>query len=283
MAELLLQMPELPEAETFRSELEPLVVGKRIERAEITLPRMVRRYSSPGRVEELIRGRRIGSLKRRGKALVFGLDGHPMIIHLGMSGNLFINDASDPLPKHVHAVFSLEGGKQIRFQDQRQFGEIIVEPETDWSRIPDLAKYGPEPLGKDLTLDYLRKGLARRAAPVKAALMDQGFVAGIGNIYSDEILFAAEIRPLRPASSLSGREVERLLQAIPKVLRRAIECRGTSGNDESYVDAFGALGAFQHELMVYQRAGQPCRACGAPIERAVLQKRGVHFCPKCQE
>ena len=279
-------MPELPEAETIRRQLAQSIKGAKITRVQVTLRRIVRDHGSPRELVRLVQERTIKKIERRGKALVFTLNTvkpATMMIRLGMSGQLLVNKPKDERLNHTHIIFSLNDGRELRFVDIRQFGSAQAWPHHDWSEIPELAQYGPEPLSKDFTLDFLSQALKRRAIKLKAALMDQKLVAGIGNIYADEICFEARIHPERKASSLTKPELERLYAAIPAVLRRAIKHMGTSAEDETYTDVFGNPGRFQRMLRVYRRTDQPCRVCGTPIKRSVLQKRGVHFCPKCQK
>lgn len=279
-------MPELPEAETIRRQLEGAVIGARITGVTVNLPRMVRVHSSPEEFIALVKGRRIDRVERRGKALILTLAGPKtpvtLVIHLGMSGVLLVREPGAPRDEYDHVVFALDDGRELRFLDVRQFGEAAAWPTGDWSEIPDLAKYGVEPLSADLTLDCLTDLLSRRSTRLKAVLMDQEAIAGIGNIYGDEICFQARVNPERPANGLTRPERERLQEAIPAVLRRAIECCGTSAEDETYTDVYGNLGQFQNMLAVYARTDQPCPVCGTPIRRSVWQKRGIHYCPKCQ-
>jgi len=279
-------MPELPESETIRRQLEAAVVGARITGVTVNLPRTVRVHSRPDEFIAVVKGRRIERIDRRGKALIFTLPGPKtpvtLIIRLGMSGVLLVRERGAPRDDYDHVVFALDDGRELRFLDVRQLGEAAAWPTGDWSQIPDLAKYGPEPLGEELTLEYLTDLLSRRSTRLKAVLMDQESIAGIGNIYGDEICFEARVNPERPANSLTRPERERLLAAIPAVLRKAIEHCGTSREDETYTDIYGNLGEFQNMLAVYGREGEPCRVCGTPIKRSVWQNRSLHYCPKCQ-
>ena len=279
-------MPELPEAETIRSQLAEHITGCTITRVQVTLPRIVRDHRSPREFTRLVQGRTILSVDRRGKALVFTLNHDrpaTMMIRLGMSGQLLVNNPKDERLDHTHIIFSLDDGRELRFVDVRQFGSAQAWPHHDWGKIPELAAYGPEPFSDGFTLGCFSQALKRRSTKLKAALMDQKLIAGIGNIYADEICFEARIHPERRANSLTKPQLERLYAAIPTVLRRAIKHMGTSAEDETYTDVFGNPGSFQRMLWVYRRTDQPCRVCRTPIKRSVLQNRGVHFCPKCQK
>ena len=275
-------MPELPEAETIRRQLACEIIGRRVESVQVLRPSAVRRHRSAQEFASLVTGRAISAVGRRGKAVIFTLDGVTVVVHLGMTGQLVIVGPGEPLDRHTRVVFELDDGRQLWFVDQRTFGDLAAYPETDWGRIPDLAKYGPEPLGPQFGIDYLRRALPRRSAKIQAVLMDQHFVAGIGKIYADEITHAARIHPNRAANSLDEGEMRRLVRATRAVLRRAIEHGGTSAADEKYVDAYRNNGGFQLLLNTYQRTGEPCRRCGRPIERILMQGRGAHFCPRCQ-
>lgn len=246
-------------------------------------------------------GRRVHRVGRRGKYLLLRLDpagldpvtapdpvagrGAPevLVVHLGMSGQLVLaHDARAPCQPHTHLSLGFADGAELRFVDPRTFGECWVSAASAGGAIPELAHLGFEPLGPPGTERRLAEGLARTRRQLKVLLMDQRFVVGIGNIYSDEILHAARLAWDRPAASLAPEEVERLYLAMVEILTRAIELRGSTLGDSQYRDLSGALGAFQLEHRVYARAGQPCVTCGVPIVRVAVAGRGAHFCPSCQ-
>jgi len=277
-------VPELPEAETIRRQLEREVLGRRIVGARAVTPRSVRNHSSCRDFNACAAGRTITAVGRRGKAVVLTLDGsRTLIIRLGMTGVVRVVPSTEPRTKHTHVTLSLDDTRDLRFEDVRKFGECRVAAGADWGQIPDLAKYGPEPLSPRFTREHLRDALRRRSAKIKSLLMDQGFLAGVGNIYSDEALWRARIHPERRTNTLSAQEVTRLHQAIPAVLREAIRRGGTSARDETYRDVHGRPGYFRMDLAVYQRTGRPCPRCGGAIERLPLAAgRAAHFCPRCQ-
>jgi formamidopyrimidine-DNA glycosylase len=201
-----------------------------------------------------------------------------------MTGLIRVVPSREPSDKSPVAVLVLSGGRDIRFYDQRLFGELVAFPTHDVDTTPEFAHYGPEPFSEEFTLDYLKGQLSRRSAKLVDVLMNQQIVAGIGKIYSDEICFRAGVRPGRKASSLTGPMRERLWRASREVLSVGIESRGSSAKDETYRDIYGIPGRFQDRMMVYQRTGQPCRVCGTPIKRArIASGRGMHWCPKCQK
>ena len=220
---------------------------------------------------------------RRGKYLLFSLDsGDILIVHLGMSGRLVLAKTGDPLPPHARARIRLSGGVSLRYSDPRKFGEFYLfsEPRGETAVNPFLL--GPEPLEEDFNPGRLRSVLGKRRAPIKAVLLDQKAVAGLGNIYSDEALFRAGLHPRRPAAAVSAPETKKLHRAIRRVLAEAIRARGTTAEDGGYRDARGQAGSFQFRLRVYQRKGKPCPRCRTPIATAKVGGRTAHFCPRCQ-
>lgn len=280
-------MPELPEVEVIRRDLVQEVVGRTIARAEVrdipNSPRVIRRHPAPPEFAGPLEGRTIQRLERRGKYLLFHLDDHlVLVVHLGMSGQLILSDPGRPFAGHTHVVLHLSDGGELRYVDPRTFGEMFVTEESDLGEIPELTRLGLDPIAGDLPLDYLSSTFARRKTRIKPLLMDQTFICGLGNIYSDEVLFLAGVRHDRPTSEVTAAETELLHQAIPMVLLESIESRGSSIADEQYRDAYGELGSYQNRLRVYGREAQPCVRCGTPIERARWSNRSTFFCPRCQ-
>lgn len=282
-------MPELPEVETVRRGLAAHVVGRRVERVEVGRERTVRRM---GR-EALIHGlsdTTIVAANRRGKYLLCPLDsGDVLMIHLRMSGRVLIAEPSAPRPPHTHVVAHLSAlGEappiELWFVDPRTFGEVLVyDPAHAAEQVPELARLGPDPLVDEFTPEVLADRLRRKRGALKAALLDQSVVAGIGNIYADEILHRARLRPRREPHRLSRSTIERLHGAIAEVLQAAVAQGGSTLDDTQYVDVAGATGSFQHEHRVYGRAGEPCRTCGhARISRTVVAGRTTCYCAACQ-
>lgn len=271
-------MPELPEVETIRRDLEPLVAGRAIAAVEVDPDTIGLLAGMP--VEALraaLTGRRIASLGRRGKYLLFGLDdGRAFVAHLRMTGRLVWRAAGDPPIAHERARLALDDGHDLRWSDMRKFGT--------WAVVDDPAEavgaLGPEPLDEAFTPAFLRALLAGRTAPVKAVLLDQRRVAGLGNIYVDEALFTARIRPDTPAGEVSRAAAARLRDACRTVLEHGIANRGASFSD--YVDGQGDPGSQHKYVRVFRRQGKPCYVCGAEIARAVVGGRGTHYCPRCQ-
>jgi formamidopyrimidine-DNA glycosylase len=299
-------VPELPEVETLRQDLAKEVVSKRIKSVVVTNGRSVRRHSSAKQFRSLLEGRTIKSVGRLGKYLLLSLDDKgTLVIHLGMSGQLLcVKSAKEPKPKHTHVVVTFTQGDQLRYVDPRTFGEMFVSsPREDETvsngsslpvgmasadgaalrrQVPELAHLGFDPIEDLMSWDRFGVLLRRRRTGLKALLMDQEFVSGIGNLYSDEILFNAGLRYDRPSDSLSATEVRRLYRAMVETLSEAIKRRGSTLVDEQYRDLFGEAGDYQGSHQVYDREGKPCRRCRNPIVRAKVAGRSTFYCEHCQ-
>ena len=270
-------MPELPEVETVKNELLPCVVGHDITGVTLFWDGMVCRSPVEEFCSRLI-GQRITGIKRRGKYLIFGLtSADKLIIHLRMTGSLLVKSASAEPEKFVRAIIHLDRNVELHFRDPRKFGKMwLVEDENTV-----IGKLGPEPLEADFTPQVLAQRLRNRTAPIKALLCDQPCIAGIGNMYADEALFAAKIHPLRLGGSLSRDEVERLHHAIKQVLEEAIGNKGASV--DTYFRPSGEIGTAHFQFKVAHRlGGDSCPVCGTPIQRIVVRNRGTYFCPNCQ-
>ncbi|MEM1428052.1 MAG: bifunctional DNA-formamidopyrimidine glycosylase/DNA-(apurinic or apyrimidinic site) lyase [Pseudomonadota bacterium] len=282
-------MPELPEVETVRRGLLPVAERRTILRADVRRPDL--RWPLPPRMAERLTGARIERLRRRSKYILADLDrGETLLVHLGMSGRVLISGAVPgafhhalPLPeKHDHVVFDMEGGARITYNDARRFGAMdLIETGAEEGH-PLLANLGPEPLGNAFDEAYLLSRLQGRNTPIKAALLDQRVVAGLGNIYVCEVLHRTGISPLRKAGRLSASRMASLVPAIRDVLREAIDAGGSSLRD--YRQADGELGYFQHSFRVYGREGEPCRTpdCPGIVRRVVQSGRSSFYCATCQ-
>ena len=272
-------MPELPEVETVRRSLEPLLVGRRLERVEIFDPRLVG-PRDPNEVADELAGQRVVAVERRGKYLVVRFEsGRVLLAHLRMTGSFRRALDGAAGERHVRAVVSLDDGSDVTYRDVRRFGTWLVVDERDLGGY--LAKrIGAEPLGVDFTARSLASRLRGRTASVKAVLLDQRVVAGMGNIYADEALWRARIHPLRPAASLESGEVARLHRAVRKALALGIDRQGSTLRDYTTPDA--ASGSMPHEFRLYDRSGEPCDRCGAAIAKTRVAGRGTSFCPRGQ-
>jgi formamidopyrimidine-DNA glycosylase len=269
-------VPELPEVETIVRGLGLTVVGKQIARVEIRLPKIA--VAPPGvSFQRAVTGETIAGVRRRGKYAILELSsGRALVTSLRMTGRLVVGDRAQPQHPGTHVVLWFADETRLSFADVRTFGRMrLVEPGEPWDR-----ELGVEPLSSGFTQEAFIGMLAGRTTPVKAVLLDQRRIAGVGNIYACEALWEARIRPSRPAKALTKPAIRRLHHAVVGVLTRAIELRGTSVDD--YVDADGLRGGFQNVLSVYGRLGEPCPRCGSPIVRTVLAQRGTWWCRRCQ-
>jgi formamidopyrimidine-DNA glycosylase len=274
-------MPELPEVETIVRDLRPDLQGRVILAAEVDWPRTVA-TSSIEAFQQRIAGQRIEAAGRRGKYITLQLSpGDWLLIHLKMTGHLQVmapgeRDAS--ADKHVRAIFYLDDGRQLWFRNPRKFGRLHL------TRDPGtlLGHLGPEPLADDFTLGAFAARIRPRRGRLKPLLVNQRFIAGLGNIYADEALFAAGLHPQRTADTLSDDEIAALYRAVRRVLQQGVDNRGTTLDDRGYRDAQGEAGSNQIYVQVYGRTDKPCVRCGTPVQRIVLGGRSAHFCPRCQ-
>jgi len=271
-------MPELPEVETVARGLRASLVGRTITGVEVRWARSII-PSNPTAFARRLTGQTVTGVGRRGKWVVITLSGgDTLLAHLRMTGQLVLGPGEFPDARHVRVLFSLDDGRCLRFSDTRKFGRLhLIDDPADV-----LGGLGPEPLADDFTAARLREMLARRRGRIKPLLLNQRFLAGLGNIYTDEALWRARIHPLRQANSLTPTDVRRLHRAIRAVLRAAIAAGGTTLPDAAYQQADGRSGEFADRLAVYGRVGQPCPRCGTTIERFRVSQRGTHFCPRCQ-
>jgi formamidopyrimidine-DNA glycosylase len=271
-------MPELPEVETVRRGIEPHVLGRAIKSVTVRDARL--RWPVPANLAAIITGKKITGTARRGKYLLLQLSGgDQLIIHLGMSGRLFVLKPGHPLKKHDHVDIELTGGVMLRFNDPRRFGAVLPWPASEPTHML-IAGMGPEPFSEDFNGDYLFALSRGRSAPVKNFVMDGRVVVGAGNIYAAEALFRAGIRPAKAAGNITRPQYQLLAQKIRDVLAEAVEKGGTTLRD--FAGADGAPGYFQQKLFVYGRDGEPCLVCKTLIKRLVIGQRSSFYCSRCQ-
>jgi formamidopyrimidine-DNA glycosylase len=278
-------MPELPEVEVVRRDLDREVVGKKIKAVDVDGMRSVRRHHNRKQFTTRLVDHKITGVERRGKYLLLRLDGDDvLVIHLGMSGQLIRAKSSrDAMAKHTHVVITFTQGGQLRFVDPRTFGEMFVtEADNVEKEVTELAHLGIDPLETAMSWEYFGQMLAARHTKLKPLLMDQKFIAGIGNIYSDEILWGAGLRWDRMSDSLTSEEVRRLYRSMMETLQEAVKHRGSSLADEQYVDLFGRPGEYQQFHNVYAREGLSCPRCRHPIVRERVSGRSTFYCSACQ-
>lgn len=277
-------MPELPEVETVRRGLDSHLAGHRVTKVEVGRERTVRRTSR----EELVAGLTgtvIEHADRRGKYLLLPLDsGDVLMIHLRMSGQVLLARAGATRPRHTHVVMHLDDGHEAWFVDPRTFGEVVVfDPDRVAIEVPELARLGADPIAETFEITDLRRAIGSSRRALKPLLLDQHMIAGIGNIYADEILHRARLRPDRPASELDRRRLTVLHRSIVDVLTEAIAAGGSTLGDAQYVDLMGEGGSYQDDHRVYGRGGERCITCGRGwVRRTVTGGRGTHWCPVCQ-
>jgi formamidopyrimidine-DNA glycosylase len=269
-------MPELPEVETIKNELAPLVTGHRIESVEFLWAKTL--LAPPlAEFESRVDGRTITSLDRRGKYLIMRIEGgDSILVHLRMTGSFLVSKDKALPDSHTRAIIHLDDGSNMFFIDPRKFGKFQLVSGDEWSR----GKLGVEPLSDEFTINVLAQLLKGKKAPVKALLIEQNLIAGIGNMYADEALYEAGIHPLRTGDSLSVNEIKSLRRAIRQVLKEAIENKGAS--IANYFRPGGERGTAHMEFKVAHRRGEECPVCGGPVERIVVRQRGTYFCPGCQ-
>ncbi len=275
-------MPELPEVETTVQALRPHLAGRIIVGVRaLDYPPLVAPYPKEEFIAALV-GCQVREVGRRGKHLLLFLeDGRVLAIHLGMSGRLFLFLGETPPDRYTHAVLDLDDGRALHFCDPRKFGRMrLLSPEA-YATLE--RRLGSEPLSPTFTQEMLTERLQKHPqARLKALLLDQHFLAGLGNIYADEVLFHAQLHPCRPAKSLSSEEIGRLFRAVREVLKKAIAAQGTTLADRGFLFGAGEEGRFAERLQVYGRAGQPCPRCGTTIQRGHVLGRSSYFCPRCQ-
>lgn len=273
-------MPELPEVETIREGLEKKVKGKRVSKIIIRSEKAIKAPSSPGEFIRKVEGRSLSEIRRRGKCLILELDSKDsLIIHLKLTGRLIYSSEGEEFP-YARVIFIFSDKTQLNFTDMRGFGGLWLVPNEEFTNFPFLKSLGPEPLENDFTLAKFKELLEGKKSKIKSLLMEQTFIAGIGNIYSQEALFLAGIHPERNASMLIDSEVESLYNNLLAVLREALSYRGSS--IDAYVDLNGKKGSYESHLRVYGRQEKNCPRCGVLIRKIKVSGRGTCFCPACQ-
>ncbi len=275
-------LPELPEVETVVQGLKDLIKGREIKTVKVREEKIIGYPEIKDEFIHDVSNKKIINLDRRGKCILINLEKKKtMVIHLRMTGKLLVKESKLPYEKHTHVIFILDNDMDLRFNNVRKFGRIYLVDTGDWKKAGGLKNLGPEPLTDDFTLDCFRAQFKNRRARIKSLLLDQSFIAGLGNIYTDEALYMACINPGRKANTLSQKEIERLYKCICEVLRSGIKYGGTTFSD--YVNALGKEGNFQRKLVVYQQQGKKCPDCGEEIVKEKIAGRSTHYCPQCQK
>lgn len=271
-------MPELPEVETVRRGLKPLIAGRTIEQVNVLWDNII--DGDTTLFAQQLQGARFLDIKRRGKYLIFVLDRFELVSHLRMEGKYQVVATDTPITKHTHVIFTLDNGEDLRYLDVRKFGRMAVLEKGTAEKYAGIKKLGPEPTAETFLAQDFAQKLAKKNKPIKNVLLDQTVVAGIGNIYADEILFLSKIHPLTWASSLNPKEINLLHDTIIAVLAEAIKDGGTT--IRTFENAIGKEGHHQAALLVYGKKGEPCPVCKTTIEKIVVGGRGTYYCPHCQ-
>lgn len=273
-------MPELPEVETIRRTLEKLVLNKEIEGVTIYWPKIVKQPDDPEHFRMLLSGESIERIGRRGKFLLFYLNHYVLISHLRMEGKYRVVPKSKEKDEHTHVIFHFTDGTELRYNDVRKFGTMHVYKIGEEMTKAPLKSVGPDPFEEAYTFDYVKERLKRTTRMIKAALLDQTIISGLGNIYVDEVLFLSKIHPEKRAHLLSEDEVKRIYENVRIVLEEAVRLGGTT--IRSYLNGLGEMGMFQQRLYAYGQTGKPCQHCQTEIVKIKVAGRGTHICPTCQ-
>jgi len=273
-------MPELPEVETIKRTLEQLVIHKTIKDVTIHWPKIIKKPDDTNHFIHLLQNETIRKMDRHGKFLLFYCNDIVLVSHLRMEGKYRVVENSEPIDKHTHVIFHFTDGTELRYNDVRKFGTMHVFPIGKELSEKPLNQLGPDPFQEGYTLSYVKEKLLKTTRHIKAALLDQSIIAGLGNIYVDEVLFLARVHPEKRANTLTDEEIKQIWKYAQIVLDKAVEQGGTT--IRSYVDGQGEMGMFQQELYVYGQQKEPCKHCGIEIVKLKVAGRGTHICPKCQ-
>lgn len=274
-------MPELPEVETIRKTLEHLILEKEINDVTVLWPKIIQHPDDTEHFKQLLVGETFRKIGRRGKFLLFYLDHYVLVSHLRMEGKYRVVSKDESVDKHTHVIFHFTDETELRYNDVRKFGTMHVFPIGEELNVNPLKKLGPDPFEKEYTFDYVQQKIKRTTRNIKATLLDQTIIAGLGNIYVDEVLFLSQIHPEKRANELTDKELKEIWKNVRIVLEKAVEMGGTT--IRSYVNGQGEMGMFQQELYVYGQEEKPCKHCGTEIEKMRVAGRGTHICPSCQE
>lgn len=274
-------MPELPEVETIRRTLKQLVLNETIVDVTVHWVNIIKQPESIDEFRQLLQGQTIHQIERKGKFLLFMLDDYTLVSHLRMEGKYRVDLKEEPLDKHTHVIFHFESGKELRYNDVRKFGTMHVFKKGIELNEKPLNMLGPDPFESHYTFDYIYERFKRTRRYIKATLLDQSIIAGLGNIYVDEVLFKSKIHPETRTNRLTKKQIKRIKEASYSVLKEAVELGGTT--IRSYVDGEGEMGMFQQQLFVYGQDGKPCQQCETEIVKLKVAGRGTHICPNCQK
>ncbi len=272
-------MPEMAEVETVRNTLKKSILNKIIKKVQILYPKMIE--SDLKEFSIILTGNKFYDIKRIGKWLLFELDNYYLLSHLRMEGKFFLKNYDEEINKHEHVIITFEDNTDLRYHDTRKFGRMLIVKKSELYDTPCIKKQGLEPGAKNLTSKYLLDKFHNKALPIKTILLDQTIISGLGNIYADEVLFAAKINPLKKGGDVTNKEAENIVASAPQIINKAIEMGGTT--IKSYTSSLGVTGRFQQELKVHKKENEPCSICGTKIVRIKVNGRSTYYCPKCQK
>ncbi|WP_330948680.1 DNA-formamidopyrimidine glycosylase [Virgibacillus sp. MG-45] len=274
-------MPELPEVETIRKTLQRFVIGKTIASIQVHWPKIIKSPDDSEIFKQILCGQTIQAIRRKGKYLLFDLEDYTLVSHLRMEGKYSVDDTNDPIKKHTHVIFAFTNGQELRYNDVRKFGTMHVLNKGEEMKQKPLIQLGPDPFDAEFSFAYFYEKLKKTNRVIKAVLLDQTVVAGLGNIYVDETLFKAGVHPLRKANKLTKTEARAIQQQAIITLEEAVKQGGTT--IRSYVNGQGEMGLFQQQLFVYGQENTPCKNCGKAIVKLKVGGRGTHVCMTCQK
>ncbi len=272
-------MPEIAEVETVRKTLKKQILHKRIKEVQILYPKIIE--SDIKKFSKILKGNQFIDIQRRGKWLIFELENHYLLSHLRMEGKFFLKNKKDSIEKHEHILFTFADNTDLRYHDTRKFGRMNLIEKDKLETTKAIQKQGYEPGEKELTATYLLKKFQNKNVAIKTLLLDQTIISGLGNIYANEVLFAAKINPFKKGADITKKEAEEIIKSANKIIKRAIELGGTT--IKSYTSSLGVTGRFQQELMVHKRANEACKICHTPIQNEKINGRSTYFCPTCQK
>lgn len=272
-------MPEIAEVETVRNTLKKQILNKRIKEVKILYPKMI--VSNIEEFSSILKENQFLDIKRRGKWLIFELENHYLLSHLRMEGKFFLKNSEEELVKHEHVVISFVNGMDLRYHDTRKFGRMELIKKEELATHPAILKQGFEPGEAELTTEYLLEKFKNKSVAIKTILLDQTIISGLGNIYANEVLFAARISPFKKGKDITKMEAEQIVLCAAKIIKRAMELGGTT--IKSYTSSLGVTGRFQQELCVHKREGEECKICHSLIRNEKINGRSTYYCPICQK
>lgn len=272
-------MPEIAEVETVRNTLKDMILNKKIVDVKIIYPKIIE--SDINNFKDILIGRKFIDIDRIGKWLMFDLNDYYLLSHLRMEGKYFVKKSTDDIIKHEHIIISFEDGTDLRYHDTRKFGRMNLVKKSDIDRVEAIKKQGIEANSEKLTKEYLYDKIHKKNTPIKGLLLDQTIISGLGNIYANEVMFDAKVRPSKLGKDISLEDCDLIVKASKKIIDAAIKDGGTT--IKSYTSSLGVTGRFQQHLMVHKREGQECKICGTLIENIKIGGRSTYFCPKCQK